>query len=356
MARFPKHYSSLKSLKFADALVFPSFGSPEKVLRLRKIPFPELTDDTVQVKFLASPINPADINQIQGLFRIESGIYPSKPPFLDGVGYLSGNEGVAEVIAVGKNVTNLSVGDTVIPSTPAFGTWRSHARCLPKELIKVNSGNLSPISISTLSVNPSTAYRMLRDFEDLKFGDSVIQNGANSSVGQAVIQLGKIWGIKTINIVRDRPNFGELENYLKSLGADLIVKEEDLRNLPTLLAQSGISEPKLALNCIGGKNATNMARNLRAGGTIVTYGAMSKEPFTMPASLFIFKDLKCTGFWITRWYQAQDKFRLSDSEISAERAHMIKDLVEIMKSVSWQNAVHETVTWPKPEDEHGKLP
>lgn len=38
----------------------------------------------------------------------------------------------------------------------------------------------------------------------LRAGDSVIQNAANSGVGQAVIQIAKASGIKTINVVRDR--------------------------------------------------------------------------------------------------------------------------------------------------------
>jgi NADPH-dependent curcumin reductase CurA len=37
-------------------------------------------------------------------------------------------------------------------------------------------------------VNPATAYNMLSDFVDLKEGDWVIQNGANSSVGSSLIQ------------------------------------------------------------------------------------------------------------------------------------------------------------------------
>jgi trans-2-enoyl-CoA reductase len=32
----------------------------------------------------------------------------------------------------------------------------------------------------------------------------VIQNGANSAVGVAVIQLAKAWGVGTINLVRSR--------------------------------------------------------------------------------------------------------------------------------------------------------
>ena len=42
---------------------------------------------------------------------------------------------------------------------------------------------------ATVGVNPSSAYRMLRDFVPLQPGDTVIQNAANSAVGIAVIQV-----------------------------------------------------------------------------------------------------------------------------------------------------------------------
>ena len=37
-----------------------------------------------------------------------------------------------------------------------------------------------------LLINPPTAYRMLMDFVDLKPGDVVLQNAANSCVGECV--------------------------------------------------------------------------------------------------------------------------------------------------------------------------
>jgi trans-2-enoyl-CoA reductase len=55
---------------------------------------------------------------------------------------------------------------------------------------------------ATVSVNPCSAYRMLRDFESLQPGDVVIQNGANSMVGLAVIQMARAMGVKTVNVVR----------------------------------------------------------------------------------------------------------------------------------------------------------
>ena len=55
---------------------------------------------------------------------------------------------------------------------------------------------------ATVSVNPCSAYRMLRDFATLRPGDVVIQNGANSMVGLAVIQMAREMGVKTVNVVR----------------------------------------------------------------------------------------------------------------------------------------------------------
>lgn len=45
---------------------------------------------------------------------------------------------------------------------------------------------------ATLMINPATALRMLEDYVPLKEGDWVVQNGANSAVGLAVIQIAKV--------------------------------------------------------------------------------------------------------------------------------------------------------------------
>lgn len=35
--------------------------------------------------------------------------------------------------------------------------------------------------------------------------------------------------------------------------------------------------------------------------TKVTYGGMSKQPVMVPTGLLIFNDVRCSGFWMTRW-------------------------------------------------------
>lgn len=72
----------------------------------------ELAVDAVRVRFLASPINPSDLNQIEGT-------YPVKPR--DGLPAVGGNEGVARVEEVGGMVEGLKAGDLVVPASPALG-------------------------------------------------------------------------------------------------------------------------------------------------------------------------------------------------------------------------------------------
>lgn len=70
------------------------------------------------------------------------------------------------------------------------------------ENVMVVDDRLPAAYAATLSVNPATAYRLLSDFSKLEAGDVIIQNGANSMVGMAIIQMARERGIKTINIVR----------------------------------------------------------------------------------------------------------------------------------------------------------
>jgi trans-2-enoyl-CoA reductase len=58
---------------------------------------------------------------------------------------------------------------------------------------------------------------------------------------------------------------------------------------------SDLPAPRLALNCIGGPTATEMARTLDKDGVFVTYGGMSKKPVQVPTSLFIFKNITFKG-------------------------------------------------------------
>lgn len=76
---------------------------------------------------------------------------------------------------------------------------------------------------------------------------------------------------------------------LPTAGADLVADVADIRGAAKA---AGLYPAKLALNCVGGPSAVEIAKLLGPGGVHVTYGGMSREPFTVPISLLIFKDLK----------------------------------------------------------------
>ena len=106
------------------------------------------------------------------------------------------------------------------------GTWTTHFVESESNLVKVRN-DISVLSASTLRTNPGTAYRMLKDFVPLNSDDDyIIQNGANSAVGRAVIEIAKAMDIKTINIIRDREDVDALKTELQEMGADIVWTEQ----------------------------------------------------------------------------------------------------------------------------------
>lgn len=269
------------------------------------------------------------------IYVSNAGKYPDSPK----LPAIAGNEGVAEILECGSNVKNFKVGDRIIPFTNLLGTWRTHA-LLSDQLIMKVPAKMGIVEAATLTVNPPSAYRMLKDYVDVHKDDTVIQNGANSAVGQMVIQMCRIWGIKCVGIVRNRPNLDELIGHLKSLGASEILTEEQLRTT-TLFKSGALNKPKLALNCVGGKSSTEMLRHLDAKGVMVTYGAMSREPVTAPNAALIFKDISFRGFWMSRWNKEHPRDEI--------RFAMVEDLVNWYAEGKLRAPVHHMVPFEQYE-------
>jgi len=234
---------------------------------------------------LAAPVNPADLNVIEGKY----GELPGLPAVI-------GNEGVGRVAAWGSKTKGFSVDDLVLPMRR--GTWAQYmladaanAVRLPREMNAFQAG--------MLTVNPASAWGMLESFASLQEGDWIAQNAANSAVGRCVIQIARSRGWKTLNVVRRPDVFEEL----KALGADVVVLEgRDLREVSEEIC--GAARPRLALNAVGGASALNLANALADRGTVVTYGAMGRQPLKIPNGLLIFRNLEFKGFWVSRWLQS----------------------------------------------------
>jgi NADPH:quinone reductase-like Zn-dependent oxidoreductase len=135
------------------AIVYSETGNPVKVLRV--LTYPSLAPpppNSVNIRFLLSPINPADINVVEG-------VYPSKPAKTDILShegqnhFVGGNEGLAQVTAVGTGVDSLRVDDRVIMIKQQAGTWATDRNVTVHDVVKVPDAEaLSESQAATLTV------------------------------------------------------------------------------------------------------------------------------------------------------------------------------------------------------------
>jgi len=188
--RIPSTQKLFLSVKTAKVLQWEQNGQPENVLSMKELPLPStLQPNEVLIQWIAAPINPADVNIIEGMYGVKANL-PE----------VGGTEGVGQIIEKGKEV-KLNTLDLVIPAKP-LGTWRTYSVLKQDEVLHVPSD--IPLGyLATLS-SPCTALRLIEDFVTLERGDTILQNGSNSSVGTAVVQIAKAKGFETVNLLRDR--------------------------------------------------------------------------------------------------------------------------------------------------------
>ena len=301
-------------MKTIDAAVYETHGNPADVLQVESQPWPTPSAGEVIVKMRAAPINPADLNQIEGKYPVRAQL-PATPGF----------EGAGIIADVDRDVTNVAAGALVIlPHN--IGTWRDAVAVKADELVVVPAG-IKPVHAAMLKINPMTAWRLLHDYVDLARGDWLIQNAANSAAGRAVIQIAHELGYKTVNVVRR----SELISELRADGGDIVlVDSENLRRE----VQDAIGAPpvRLGLNAVGGESALRLANCLAPGSTLVTYGAMSLQPLKIPNGLLIFKDLRFRGIWINKWY---------DNATPAQRMEAFQHLFEMAQRGLLQTKVEK---------------
>ena len=263
------------------AVQLTAYGDPLDGLKYVDIPAPEppgRNEALIGVEF--SPLNESDLLLARGIY----GTRPALPTVI-------GNEGVGRVLAVGPGVENVKLGDRVLPPLSSF-TWREQMIVPANGLFPLPT-DADPQQLAMLAINPPTAALLLSEYVDLKPGDWVVQNAANSAVGRWVIAFAKTRGLKTVNIVR-RP---ELVAELEGIGGDVVVVDSpDVSD--RIKAAVGQAELRLALDGVSGPATGVLAATLSRHGTLVSFAAMSERPISINPLDVIFKPLTMRGFWL----------------------------------------------------------
>lgn len=203
---------------------------------------------------------------------------------------------------------------------------------------------LAHTDVSTVRINPVTAWVLLKGLEA---GDWVVLNAANSGVGTALVQLGRLWGIKTLAIVRkredDEAGSALIKKELEGLGATKVVFDSELATA----GKKGFEDQlhnwtggeqdriKLGLNSLGGRDAHLLSKCVYPGGSVITYGNMNNKPLSLSAGSLIFRNLSFRGFWLSKWAETNRE----------EKIKTIKEILELIRRKQFTRAKVREIKW-----------
>ena len=266
-------------------LQFIAHGEPSDVIQLNTIPEPPLGQEDVLISMEAAPLDPSDFLFVRGMY----GVRPSFPSPV-------GAEGVGRIAKIGSKVDAALQGRRVlILPTYEQGTWADQVVASARNLVPM-SDEADPLQLSMIGINPVTAYLLLNRYVSLMPGDWIGQTAANSAMGQYIIALAKLAGVKTLNVVRRE----EAAEQVRRWGGDRVVLQGDNLHKDIEEALDG-KKLSLVLDTVGGTPVGEVARSLKNGASVVVYALQSGQlPIISPKDL-IYRGLSLHGFWLINW-------------------------------------------------------
>ena len=273
---------------------FTETGEPTAVLNCVDAGPPVLTNGSVRVRMLASPINPSDLLFVRGKFG-QDPVLPQSPGF-EGVGIVeAADAGLRGRLLTGRRVAVLN---------RAGGNWAEQV-VLPATQVIPLSDSLSVSQAATFFVNPATAWVMTQEVLKVRAGQWLLQTAGGSTLGRMIIRLGKTLGFRTLSIVRRT----ELVDELRSLGATQVIvwdaengEPDELRSqIRTLTDGQPI---RAAIDPVGGATTTALIESLDRGGRLLVYGTLAGQPISISSRKLMTSDLSVQGFWL-RNFMAQ---------------------------------------------------
>jgi len=272
------------------AIVFDRFGDPAEVLQVRELQTPEPGPGQVRVRMLTSPINPSDLLYIRGEYGKQPQL-PTSPGF----------EGAGIVEAAGKGLLGrLRLGRRVAVLNGIGGNWQEQVIVPARQVVPIPA-DLPDEQAATFFVNPASALVMVRSVLKISRGAWLVQTAAGSALGRMVIHLGKLYGFRTINIVRRRDQVEEL----RQAGGDATICTADEPVEQRVLAITEGQGAPFAIDAVGGATGSAVARSLAPAGRMLVYGTLSSEPLSIDPRVLIAGQKSVAGFWLSEWVRRQ---------------------------------------------------
>jgi NADPH:quinone reductase-like Zn-dependent oxidoreductase len=272
-------------------------GEPTDVVELNRVSEPVLGPEDVLVSMEAAPLNPSDFLFVRGMYGV-------RPTFPSSVGA----EGVGRVAKIGSKVDVALRGKrALIIPTYEQGTWGDQVVVPVRNLVPMSDA-ADPLQLSMIGINPATAYLLLNRYVSLMPGDWIGQTAANAAMGQYIIALAKLAGVKTLNVVRRQ----EAAEQVRQWGGDRVVLQGDNLHKDIEKALDG-KKLSLVLDTVGGASVGELANSLKTGGSIVVYALQSGQfPVISPKDL-IYRGLSLHGFWLINWIRNASRTEIEET-------------------------------------------
>jgi NADPH2:quinone reductase len=231
------------------------FGGPEQLV-LEVIDDPRPGPGEVLVKIHAVGINPVET-------YIRTGTHAVKPE----LPYTPGHDAAGEIVALGDDVTGLSVGDRVYTSRTVTG---SYAELAVAEETRVHPlpDALSFAQGAAINTPYVTAYWSLHRRGQARPGETVLVHGASGGVGSAAVQLAVANG----NVVIGTAGTDLGRRLVADLGADHVLDHNVPGYLDQLLRITGDHGVDVILEMLSDVNLGSDLKIIAMGGRVVVIG------------------------------------------------------------------------------------
>ena len=233
------------------SIIVTKRGGPD-VLQVIENELREPSAREARIKVLAAPVCLPDVTARYG-----------QTPFCPRVPFTPGYAVIGTIDATGKDVTNVAAGDRVAALT-AFGGYAEYLYWEAERLIPIPSA-LDPAKAIPLILNYIVAYQIIHRMAKLKAGDKALAIGASGGIGTALLQLGKLAGLKMYGIASQSKHsilreYGTIPIDYRTQDFVEVIRQEEPQGLDAVF------------DGMGGDYLRRSYSLLERGGKLVAYG------------------------------------------------------------------------------------
>ena len=300
-----------------------AFTQRPEDIRIVDVPIPEPGPGQVRVRMIASPVHPSDFHFVQGIYykALQRVIWNHPGVSTDGRVYFDperreeclappyalGREGVGIVEASGGGILarRLVGRRVVVGGGPPNGVWQEHVAIAARRVMPVPA-HLADEQAAMYLANPFSACVLVREILKVPRDAWLLVTAAGSALGKSVARMGRRDGFRTICVVRSSAGSAEL----MKLGADVVIETDRhdlIAEVARLTAGQGV---RYALDCVGGKLASDVVRCLGLDGRLVLYGTMAESPVELQPRDLMMPMTRIEGFYVGNWIARQSPLKL----------------------------------------------